>query len=104
MGKLFEQSCGEVASSADIIAYNGLNSADFLAPVAISTKLGDAYIESDPLGILFMVFINRPTSSAPELPFGGVMNSGYGRELSGLGTLGFANEKLVCVAQKQKTV
>ena len=62
MGKLFEQSCGEVASSANFIAYYGLNGADFLAPVAINTQLGDAYIESDPLGILFMVFINHSGS------------------------------------------
>ena len=44
-----------------------------------------------------MVFINRPTSTAPELPFGGVKNSGYGRELSELGIQEFINRKLIRV-------
>ncbi|WP_165799097.1 NAD-dependent succinate-semialdehyde dehydrogenase [Sphingobacterium corticibacter] len=44
-----------------------------------------------------MVFINRPTTSSPQLPFGGVKNSGYGRELSWLALTEFANQKLVRV-------
>lgn len=44
-----------------------------------------------------MVFVNHPTWTAPELPFGGIKNSGYGRELSGLGIQEFVNKKLVCV-------
>jgi len=42
-----------------------------------------------------MVWINHPTSSEPHLPFGGIKGSGYGRELSHLGSKEFANEKLV---------
>lgn len=42
-----------------------------------------------------MVFINRSTWTAPGLPFGGVKNSGYGRELSSLGIEEFINKKLV---------
>ena len=45
-----------------------------------------------------MVFINHPTWTAPDLPFGGVKTSGYGRELSGLGIQEFVNKKLVRVA------
>lgn len=42
-----------------------------------------------------MVFVNHPTASEPGLPFGGVKSSGFGRELSHLGILEFANRKLI---------
>ena len=42
-----------------------------------------------------MIFINQPTWSAPDLPFGGIKNSGYGRELSSMGIQEFVNKKLV---------
>ena len=45
-----------------------------------------------------MVFINQATWTAPDLPFGGMKNSGYGRELSDLGIGEFVNKKLIRVA------
>jgi len=42
-----------------------------------------------------MVFINHPTWTASDLPFGGINSSGYGRELSRLGIQEFVNKKLV---------
>jgi succinate-semialdehyde dehydrogenase/glutarate-semialdehyde dehydrogenase len=44
------------------------------------------------------VWINTFASTAPELPFGGVKRSGYGRELSQLGIKEFVNQKLVLVS------
>lgn len=45
-----------------------------------------------------MVFINQPVWTAAQLPFGGIKNSGFGRELSELGFGEFVNEKLINVA------
>lgn len=45
-----------------------------------------------------MIFVNHPTLTAPELPFGGVKGSGYGRELSELGFGEFVNRKLISIA------
>ena len=70
----------------------GLGASVFSADVERARGVADR-IESG------MVFINNPTWTAPELPFGGVKNSGYGRELSELGFGEFVNRKLISIAQ-----
>jgi succinate-semialdehyde dehydrogenase/glutarate-semialdehyde dehydrogenase len=46
------------------------------------------------------VWINTRSSTAPELPFGGVKRSGYGRELSKFGIKEWVNQKMVVVANQ----
>ena len=46
-----------------------------------------------------MVFINHPTWTQEDLPFGGTKNSGYGRELSELGIQEFVNRKLIRISE-----
>jgi succinate-semialdehyde dehydrogenase/glutarate-semialdehyde dehydrogenase len=42
-----------------------------------------------------MVYVNIVGAEAPELPFGGVKSSGFGRELGHLGADEFVNKKLI---------
>ncbi|SDZ17680.1 succinate-semialdehyde dehydrogenase / glutarate-semialdehyde dehydrogenase [Nitrosomonas sp. Nm33] len=69
----------------------GLGASVFTADVEHGRKVA-AKIESG------MVFINQPVWTAAQLPFGGIKNSGFGRELSELGFGEFVNEKLINVA------
>jgi succinate-semialdehyde dehydrogenase / glutarate-semialdehyde dehydrogenase len=46
-----------------------------------------------------MVFINHPTWTEADLPFGGTKNSGYGRELAELGIHEFVNRKLIRISE-----
>lgn len=107
----------------DVSADNPAHSREFFGPVALFFKVPDeaaaiALANDSPFGLggsVFtqdavrgervvqyvdtgMVFINSAAVSMPDLPFDGVKNSGYGRELSAAGIHEFVNKKLIRVA------
>ncbi|MCU1604689.1 MAG: Succinate-semialdehyde dehydrogenase [Modestobacter sp.] len=79
-----EEAAIELANTSDF----GLSAAVYGSDVERARSVADR-LESG------MVWINQPSGSSPELPFGGVKRSGYGRELSELGMFEFANRRLV---------
>jgi len=108
---------------ADITEDNPMFSEEFFGPVALFFRVRDeaaavALANNSPYGLggsVFtqdvergrrvarridtgMVFVNSAALSLPDLPFGGVKNSGYGRELSAAGIQEFVNKKLIRVA------
>ncbi len=68
----------------------GLGSTIFTADISRAENIAEN-IEAG------QVFINQQVKSDPRLPFGGVKNSGYGRELSSHGMYEFINIKTIFV-------
>lgn len=55
MGKLFREAQGEVELSADILDYYADNAERFLAPEKLKVTEGEAFLEKEPLGVLFCI-------------------------------------------------
>jgi acyl-CoA reductase-like NAD-dependent aldehyde dehydrogenase len=55
MGKLFGEAKGEVELSADILEYYADNGEKFLAPEKLKVAEGEAFMENEPLGVLFCI-------------------------------------------------
>jgi succinate-semialdehyde dehydrogenase/glutarate-semialdehyde dehydrogenase len=55
MGKRIDEARGEVEFSAKILAYYATNAERFLAPVKLHPRVGEAHMESSPLGVIFCV-------------------------------------------------
>jgi len=55
MGKRIGEARGEVEFSARILAYYAKNAERFLAPVKLNPTVGEAHMESSPIGIVFGV-------------------------------------------------
>jgi succinate-semialdehyde dehydrogenase / glutarate-semialdehyde dehydrogenase len=70
----------------------GLGGAILSANVARAEKLAAEEMEAG------SVFVNEAVKSDPRLPFGGIKQSGYGRELAAHGIREFVNVKTVYVA------
>jgi len=70
----------------------GLGGAVFTQDLARGEKIARERIESG------ACFVNMMVRSDPRLPFGGIKDSGYGRELSAFGMHEFVNIKTIVVA------
>ncbi|MEZ4241178.1 MAG: NAD-dependent succinate-semialdehyde dehydrogenase [Myxococcota bacterium] len=70
----------------------GLGAAVFTADPERGRALAEEHLDAG------CCFVNGMVKSDPRLPFGGIKESGYGRELSTLGIREFVNQKTVWVA------
>jgi len=70
----------------------GLGSAIFTSDLARAETLAKTRMEAG------QTFVNAFVRSDPRLPFGGIKESGYGRELGALGIREFVNAKTVYIA------
>ena len=70
----------------------GLGAAVFTRDVARGQRIAEEELQAG------ACFVNAFVRSDPRLPFGGIKDSGYGRELSELGIRAFVNAKTVYIA------
>lgn len=114
----------EATILTDILPENPVFYEEFFGPVALFFKVKDeaeaiALANNSPFGLggsVFtsdiekgkrvadqidtgMVFINHPTWTQADLPFGGTKSSGYGREMAELGLDEFVNKKLIRISE-----
>ncbi len=79
MGKRINEARGEVEFSSNILAYYAKNAATFLAPVTLHPAIGEAHMESSPLGVIFCVepwnfpFYQLARVAGPHLMAGNVV-------------------------------
>ncbi|WP_159023302.1 NAD-dependent succinate-semialdehyde dehydrogenase [Formosa sp. L2A11] len=73
----------------------GLGGGIFSKDVKRATLLAEKYFDTG------MVFINTFGLANPEMPFGGVKDSGYGREHGGFGLKEFVNIKAITIANNK---
>lgn len=79
MGKRIDEARGEVKFSGDILAYYAEHAATFLAPTKLNPKVGEAHMESSPLGVLFCVepwnfpYYQLARVAGPQLMAGNVL-------------------------------
>jgi succinate-semialdehyde dehydrogenase/glutarate-semialdehyde dehydrogenase len=79
MGKRIDEARGEVEFSARILAYYAKNAERFLAPVELHPAVGEAHMESSPMGIVFGIepwnfpFYQLARVAGPQLMAGNVV-------------------------------
>jgi succinate-semialdehyde dehydrogenase/glutarate-semialdehyde dehydrogenase len=79
MGKRISEARGEVEFSSNILAYYAKNAEKFLAPVKLNPEVGEAHMESSPIGVVFCVepwnfpFYQLARIAGPHLMAGNVV-------------------------------
>ena len=79
MGKKIREARGEVAFSADILDYYAKNAERFLAPTTLHPTVGEAHMESSPIGVVFCVepwnfpYYQLARVAGPQLMAGNVL-------------------------------